>query len=106
MYDGSTRATDEYSLNDCLQKGPNYIPKLFDILVQFRWYYVAITVDIEKAFLMIHMHEKDQDVLRYLWLMQQGITTSDVAHFHFTGLVFGLRPSPAILSAIIEHHIS
>ena len=54
-YDGSARATgDEYSLNDCLQKGPNYIPKLFAILIQFRWNYVTITVDIDKAFLMMY----------------------------------------------------
>ena len=26
---------DEYSLNDCLQVGPNFIPKLFNILIKF-----------------------------------------------------------------------
>ena len=34
VYDGSARAQgDDCSLNDCLQKGPNYIPKLFEVLV-------------------------------------------------------------------------
>ena len=34
VYDGSARDRgDSYSLNDYLQKGSNYIPKLFDILV-------------------------------------------------------------------------
>ena len=66
VYDGSARAIgDEYSLNDCLQKGPNYIPKLFDILIRFRWNYVAITADIEKAFLMIRICEMDRDALRF-----------------------------------------
>ena len=37
VYDGSARGLgDLYSLNDCLQTGPNCIPKLLDILVQFR----------------------------------------------------------------------
>ena len=64
VYDGSTRAIgDEYSLNDCLQKGPNYITKLIDILIRFRWNYVAIMADIEKAFLVIRTCETDRDVL-------------------------------------------
>ena len=107
VYDGSTRAIgDEYSLNDCLQKGLNYIPKLFDILIRFRWNYVAITADIEKALLMIRICETDRDVLHFLWLKQPSITTSDVVHLRFTRLVFGLHLSPAILGALIEHHLS
>ena len=59
-YDGSARDRgDSYSLNDYQQKGPNYIPKLFDILVRFRWNRIAVTADIEKAFLMISVHEND-----------------------------------------------
>ena len=41
------------SLNDCLETGLNCIPKLFNILVQFRWHRVAVTADIEKAFLVV-----------------------------------------------------
>ena len=34
VYDGPARAMgDEYTFNDCLQKGPDYIPKLFDMLI-------------------------------------------------------------------------
>ena len=32
--------------------------------------------------------------------------TSDVVYLRFTRLVFGLHPSPAILGATIEHHLS
>jgi len=36
VYDGSTKAkSQEVSLNDCLQTGPNFIPKLFDVLIKF-----------------------------------------------------------------------
>ena len=66
VYDGSARDVgDDYSLNDCLQKGPNFIPKLFEILIKFRWNSVAIPADIEKAFLMIGINEADRDVLRF-----------------------------------------
>jgi len=53
VYNGSARAfNSESSLNDCLETGPNYILKLFDILVRFHWCWhkIAITAGIEKAF--------------------------------------------------------
>ena len=49
VYNGSVQALgDSYSLNDCLQTGSNYIPKLFNILIQFCWHKIAITADVEK----------------------------------------------------------
>lgn len=107
VYDGSARAIgDDYSLNDCLLTGPNCIPRLFNILVQFRWDRIAVTADIEKAFLMISIKPSDRDFLRFLWIENPGNPQSEVAHLRFTRLVFGLRPSPAVLGSVIEHHIS
>lgn len=60
VYDGSAKTkTDSISLNDCLETGPNLIPKLFDVLITFRWHLVAVTADIEKAFLMIGIRPSD-----------------------------------------------
>ena len=54
VYDGSARGLgDHYSLNNCLETGPNCIPKLFNILVQFRWHKIAVAANIEKVFLMV-----------------------------------------------------
>ena len=51
VYDGSAKSNESsLSLNDCLHKGPNLIPKLFDALIRFRNHPVALTGDIEKAF--------------------------------------------------------
>ena len=37
VYDGSAKTSDSVlSLNDCLHKGPNLIPKLFEALIGFR----------------------------------------------------------------------
>ena len=60
-YDGSaTTDTREHSLNDCLFAGPNYIPQIFDILVKFRKNRIGLVADIEQAFLMIGICEKDR----------------------------------------------
>ena len=54
VYDGSAKpSANELSINYCLQPGPNFIPKLFDVLIKFRSHSVALTGHIEKAFLMI-----------------------------------------------------
>ena len=64
VYDGSARDKDEsHSLSDCLLTGPNCVPMLFDMLLCFRTYSVALTGDIEKAFIMICIAEEDQDAL-------------------------------------------
>ena len=68
VYDGSATTADrEYSLNDCLLTGPNYIPQIFEMLVKFRVNPVGLVADIEKAFLMVGISEKDRDMLRFLW---------------------------------------
>ena len=54
------------SLNDCLYTGPSFSQSIFDILLQFRFHRVALVGDIEKAFLMVSVQEKDRDSLRFL----------------------------------------
>ena len=51
VFDGSTREDpNQFSLNDCLEKGPNLKLHIFDVLTKFRSYPVILTADIEKAF--------------------------------------------------------
>lgn len=107
VYDGSAKLKpDDVSINDCLDQGPNYIPKLFDVLVKFRSHHVALTADIEKAFLMVGISESDRDMLRFLWFDEPENLNSKISCFRFTRLAFGLRPSPAILGSIITQHLN
>ena len=106
VYDGSAKSADNpLSINDCFLIGPNLIPKLFDILIRFRWHRIAITADIEKAFLMIAIHRLDKNMLRFLWFKDPTRADSEISHFRFNRLVFGLCPSPAILGSVISHHL-
>ena len=106
VYNGSAKTkTDPLSLNDCLKTGPNMIPRLFDVLVKFRWHVIALTADIEQAFLMIAIAPQDRDVLRFLWYKDPHDPDSEIVRMRFARLVFGLRPSPAILGSVISHHL-
>ena len=60
VYDASARSTGP-SLNDYLYTGPKFGQSIFDILLRFRHQRVALTGDIEKAFLMVSVREKDRD---------------------------------------------
>ena len=106
VYNGSaTTASRTRSLNDCFLTGPNYIPRLFDILVKFRLNPVGLVADIEKAFLMVGVDEVDRDMLRFLWFKSIHDPKPEIVEYRFSRLVFGLRPSPAILGATIDHHL-
>ena len=107
VYDESARSVENpLCINNCLLIGSNFIHKLFDILIKFRWNTIVITVDIEKAFLMIGINHRDRNLLRFLWLREPGNINSEVCHFQFNRLVFGLRPFPAVLGSVISYHLS
>ena len=106
VYDGSSKTPDrDYSMNDCLEVGPNFTPQLVDILLKFRWHNVGVTAGIEKAFLMVAVGKPDQDMLRFLWLKNPTDPNSEILQFRFTRLVFGLRHSPATLGSTIRRHL-
>ena len=67
VYDASARSEGP-SLNDCLHAGPRFDQHTFDLLLRFRTHPIAMTNDIEKAFLMVSIAEEDHDVLRFLWV--------------------------------------
>ena len=82
VYDGSARSKESnLTLNDFLQKGPNLIPKLFDVCIRFRRHPIIVMADIEKAFHMIKIEKSDRDVLRFLWFYDPFNTNSEVEHF-------------------------
>ena len=68
IYDASAKAEGTSSLNDCLLVGPKFNQKLLDILIRFRAHCIVVTADIEKAFLMVAVVERDRDALRFFWV--------------------------------------
>ena len=54
---------------------------------------------------MVGINEADRDMLRFLWFKEPGELNSEIIHLRFTRLVFGFRPSPAILASTIRQHL-
>ena len=104
VYDASARSGGP-ALNDCLYTGPPLAENIFDILLRFRVNRVALTGDVEKAFLMVGMTEEDRDVLRFLWVDDIEKTSPEIVVLRFTRVAFGVSSSPFLLNATMKYHI-
>ena len=104
VYNASAQSNGT-SLNNCLHTGPKFNQKILDILLRFRCYRVALTADIEKAFLMISISKEDRDVLRFFWIDDVTLEQPRVITLWFTRVVFGVSSSPFLLNATIKHHV-
>ncbi|UYV65055.1 hypothetical protein LAZ67_3002993 [Cordylochernes scorpioides] len=104
VFDASCRSYNGLSLNDYLEKGPNLLEKIPEILIRFREKVIGVLADIRKAFQMITVQLQDQDFLRFLWWDQTDPMKLTV--FRHKRVVFGLNCSPFILGAVIDHHLN
>ena len=90
------------SINQCLFTGPSLLPDLFLVLIRFRKHPVALTGDIEKAFLQVGVSEAYRDLLRFLWIND----CKEVVELRFARVPFGLNCSPFLLNATIKKHLN
>ena len=95
------------SLNECLYRGPVILEDLCGLLQRFRIYKVALTADIEKAFLQVGLQPADRDVTRFLWLKDptKPLSKDNLQIYRFTRVPFGVISSPFLLGATILHHL-
>ena len=105
VYDASAKTDGKPSLNECLLVGPKFNQKIFDLLVRFRSHQIALTANIEKAFLMIAVEEADRDVLRFLWVNDIDDEEVTIRPLRFTRVVFGVCSSPFLLNSTIRYHL-
>lgn len=55
---------------------------------------------------MVGINRNDRDMLPFLCLKNPYDPRSDMIHLRFCRLMFGLLPSPAILGAVLAHHLN
>ena len=93
------------SLNECLHKGPPLMPMLYDILLRYRPYHIALVGDVQKAFHQIEVAVEDRDCLKFLWVEDPKDVSSKVCEWRFTRVIFCSGPSPFLLNATLQRHI-
>ncbi|XP_061712795.1 uncharacterized protein LOC133521744 [Cydia pomonella] len=108
VYDASAKLKNEKSLNECLYRGPNMLEDLTGLILKFRIGKIAITADVEKAFLQVGLQEEDRDVTRFLWVkdLEKELSEDNIMQYRFCRVPFGVISSPFLLAATIRYHIS
>ena len=100
VFDASSKGLDRLSLNDHLEKGPNYINSLPNVLTAWRWNEVAYSGDIRKMLNQVLVHPNDQVFRIFLWRSDKSETPSV---FQWLRLNFGDKPAPDIVSNAINY---
>ena len=90
------------SLNDVIYQGPKLQTDLFNVLLRFRRYPVAIACDISEMYLRVRLHPKDKSCHRFLW-RDLDLNKSPCV-YEFTHLVFGVNASPFLAQYVSQFH--
>ncbi|GFW55948.1 DUF1758 domain-containing protein [Trichonephila clavipes] len=107
VFNASSHEDGQPSLNDCIWSGGNLNPNMFHLIISFRLNTIAITADIERAFLQISLRDEDRDAVRFLFPDIRSNQTDPYKFqvYRFKRVMFGVNVSPFLLSATIKHHI-
>ena len=103
VFDASASDENSKCLNDYLYTGPKLQPQLNAVLIRFRLNLIALTADVKKMFLMIKIHPKYRNLLRFFW---EDETDGSMKVYRLTVLPFGLSCSPYLAIATVHHHVS
>ncbi|XP_067667338.1 uncharacterized protein [Haliotis asinina] len=101
VFDASAKC-EGVSLNDTIHQGPKLQGDLFQILLRFRRYPVAIVCDIAEMYLQIEMLPKDKSFFRFLWRSNNQNERPDI--YQFSRVVFGVNASPFLAQYITQEH--
>ena len=100
-FDASARYHD-VALNDIAFQGPKLQHELFDVLLRFRRYPVAVMCNISKMYLRIELAPEDRSCYRFLWRDMNVDQKPTV--YEFNRLVFGVNSSPFLAQFVSQHH--
>ena len=101
VFDASAKCSG-VSLNDVIHQGPKLQQDLFDVLLRFRRYQVAVVCDIEEMYLRIGIGSKDKPYHQFLWRGNTQDRSPDV--YVFDRVVFGINSSPFLAQFVLQHH--
>ncbi|GFV40466.1 DUF1758 domain-containing protein [Trichonephila clavipes] len=97
VFDASSHEDGQPSLNDCIWSGGNLNPNIFHLIISFRLNTIAITADIERAFLQISLRDEDRDAVRFLFpdIKSNQTDPNKFQVYRFKRVMFGVNVSPS-----------
>ena len=101
VFDASAKY-EGISLNDRIHQGHKLQRDLFDVLLWFRRFPVAVMCGVADMYLRIGISPEDQPHHRYLWRGKNQNRTPDV--YEFDRIVFGVNSSPFMAQFVLQRH--
>ena len=100
VFDASARTSSIVSLNDILSVGPTLHRTLDkNILLKFRTYCVALTVDISKMYWEVQLCSSDRQLHRFLWRPN---TSDQIRDYCMNRVTFGVASSPYLADRTLQ----
>ena len=101
VFDASAKY-EGVSLNDVIHQGPKLQRDLFDVLLRFRRFPVALVCDIAEMYPRIGIAHKDKPYHRFLWRGTNQNRHPDI--YKFDRVVFGVNFSPFQAQYVLQQH--
>ncbi|XP_041451798.1 uncharacterized protein LOC121405242 [Drosophila obscura] len=102
VFDGSAKTTSGRSLNDLLMAGPTIQPKIFNTLVRFRFFKIALCGDICKMYRCVRISNPDEYLQCILW---REAPTDEIKVYKLETVTYGTKPA-AFLAIRAMHQLS
>jgi hypothetical protein len=100
VFDASAKHNN-LSWNDVIHQGPKLQNDLFDVLLRFRKYPVAIVCDIAEMYLQVSINPCEWTYHRFLW---RSNSTKPPDIYQFNRLIFGVNASPFLAQLVAQEN--
>ena len=98
---------EKTSFNKKLLEGPNLLPQLQTLIIQFRYYPKIALLDISKLYSRIRVSDEDAEMQRFFWTDKKMTPNQDRAKlksYRTNRLIFGSRSSPYQAQYVLKKH--
>ena len=98
---------EKTSFNNKLLEGPNLLPQLQKLIIQFRYYPKIALLDISKLYSRIRVSEEDAEMQRFFWTeekMKPDQEKAKLKSYRQSRLIFGSKSSPYQAQYILKKH--
>ena len=98
---------EKTSFNKKLLEGPNLLPQLQTLIIQFRYYPKIALLDISKLYSRIRVSDEDAEMQRFFWTDEKMTPNQERAKlksYRTNRLIFGSRSSPYQAQYVLKRH--
>lgn len=99
VFNGSSKTTSGFSLNDLMECGPKLQQDILSLLLRWRIYKIAFTADCEKMYRMVLIQEDQQHLQKIVWRDQP---TRPLEEYQLCTVTYGTKAAPYLAMRTIK----